>query len=83
LQQVVNGTKFELARQLLKNTGLSVTQIAAVLKYADASVFSRAFRIWANLGPTEWRTLHGEIGGGPTMPTAFNRRDADLGACDD
>lgn len=56
LQQLVARTRFELARQLLRNTGLRVTQIGLALGYEDANAFSRAFHGWAQCSPTEWRT---------------------------
>jgi len=56
LQQLINETRFELAQQLLKDTALAVTEIAAALQYADSTAFSRAFRGWANLSPRQWRT---------------------------
>ena len=49
--------RFELAQQLLRNTNLSIADIASTLQYKDANAFSRAFRIWANQSPTEWRAL--------------------------
>lgn len=55
LQQLVGRTRFELARQLLRNTGLRVTQIGLALGYEDANAFSRAFRGWAQCSPTQWR----------------------------
>jgi AraC-like DNA-binding protein len=55
LRQLVNRMRYELARQLLGNTGLSVSEIAAALEYADPNVFSRAFRSWASCSPTQWR----------------------------
>ena len=55
LQQIINQTRFELAQQFLANTTLSVTKIAAALRYDDPNVFSRAFRNWAELSPTQWR----------------------------
>ncbi len=55
LQQLVNEARFELAQQLLQNTCLSVSAIATALRYDDANAFSRAFRNWANLSPTQWR----------------------------
>jgi AraC-like DNA-binding protein len=55
LQQLINHSRFELAQQLLANTALSVAEIAAVLCYDDPNVFSRAFRGWAKLSPTQWR----------------------------
>jgi len=55
LQQLINQTRFELAQQLLQNTGLSVSEIAVALQYGDPNAFSRAFRNWANLSPSQWR----------------------------
>jgi AraC-like DNA-binding protein len=57
LQQIVSQTRFELAKQLLSNTQLAFTDVAAALHYADAAVFSRAFRGWANMSPRAWRGL--------------------------
>jgi len=56
LQQLINQTRFELAQQLLQNTGLPVAEIAAALQYADPNAFSRAFRGWADLSPSQWRS---------------------------
>lgn len=54
-QALVNRTRHELACQLLGNTQLSVTHIAAALQYADANAFTRAFHQWAGCSPTAWR----------------------------
>lgn len=59
LQELVAETRFELAKQLLQSTRMSVAEIAAVLHYSDANVFSRAFRNWAGASPREWR---GQLG---------------------
>jgi AraC-like DNA-binding protein len=56
LQQLINQTRFELAKQLLQNTNLSVSAIAISLRYDDPNAFSRAFRNWAKVSPTQWRT---------------------------
>ncbi len=48
-------TRYEIARQLLTDTGMAITDIAGVLGYADASAFTRAFRRWTNLSPAAWR----------------------------
>ena len=45
----------ELAQQLLRNTNLPVADVASALQYKDANAFSRAFRTWVDLSPTEWR----------------------------
>jgi AraC-like DNA-binding protein len=55
LQQLVSQTRFTLAQQLLANTQLPLSEIAAALHYADSAVFSRAFRKWAQMSPSEWR----------------------------
>lgn len=55
LQQLINQVRFELAKQLLENTALSVAAIATALSYSDANAFSWAFRTWATLSPTQWR----------------------------
>jgi AraC-like DNA-binding protein len=54
-QALVNRTRHELACQLLRNTQLPVTHIAAALQYADANAFTRAFHQWAGCSPTAWR----------------------------
>jgi AraC-like DNA-binding protein len=55
LKDLVAQTRFELARQLLQDTQLSVAEIAAALRYSDPNVFSRAFRGWADVSPRQWR----------------------------
>lgn len=43
------------ALELLEHTGLAVEQIAARLGYADAAVFTRAFRRWTGTTPGAYR----------------------------
>ena len=50
--------RFEIARQLLENTALPMTQIALALRYSEASAFSRAFRQWSGVAPRQWRVRH-------------------------
>lgn len=52
---LVDEVRYEIARQLLENTGMPVVQIAATLDYSDASAFTRAFRRWSGTTPTAWR----------------------------
>ena len=59
LQQLVSQTRFELAKQLLENTRLPISEIAAALHFADAAVFSRAFRGWSKTSPRDWRARRG------------------------
>jgi AraC-like DNA-binding protein len=55
LQRLVSQTRFELAKQLLENTRLPMSDIASALHFADAAVLSRAFRSWSKSSPKEWR----------------------------
>ena len=59
-QRVLGEIRFETACQLLDNTQLSLTDIAASLGYSESSAFTRAFRRWSGAVPsrrrrTEWR----------------------------
>lgn len=54
-RELLDEVRFEIARQMLKDTAMDVGQIAAVLDYADASAFTRAFRRWSGATPNQWR----------------------------
>lgn len=56
LQQLIDETRFELARQLLENTRMPASEIAMALGYADLSAFSRAFRGWAGASPRQYQS---------------------------
>jgi AraC-like DNA-binding protein len=45
---------------MLRNTSLGVQEIAAVLDYADASAFTRAFRRWSATTPAVWRAQNAQ-----------------------
>jgi AraC-like DNA-binding protein len=55
LQHMVAQARFEVARQLLRETRLGLQDIADALGYAEAAVFVRAFRGWAGCTPGQWR----------------------------
>lgn len=55
-KDLVEEQRYEIARQSLLNTDLQVGDVAALLGYADASAFTRAFRRWSGAGPAEWRS---------------------------
>ncbi|MCP5230162.1 AraC family transcriptional regulator [Accumulibacter sp.] len=55
LRALITEARFELAKQLLQNTALSVAAIAAALHYEDSNAFSRAFRSWSKRSPMQWR----------------------------
>lgn len=47
--------RFDMARHLLRNTEMSLSEIALVLGYAEASALTRAFRRWTGRAPRDWR----------------------------
>jgi AraC-like DNA-binding protein len=53
--ELVGECRFEIARQMLENTPLSVSQIGSSLGYSRASSFIRAFRRWSGTTPGQWR----------------------------
>ncbi len=55
LQQLIVAARFEIAGQLLRETRLTLREIAATVGYAEAPVFVRAFRRWAGCTPARWR----------------------------
>jgi AraC-like DNA-binding protein len=53
--ELVEEMLFEMARQMLSDSDLPVSEIATVLHYADARSFIRAFRRWSGATPARWR----------------------------
>jgi AraC-like DNA-binding protein len=52
---LVDETRYEVARQLLRDTRIPVAQVAAALDYSDPASFDRAFRRWSGTTPSAWR----------------------------
>ncbi len=48
-------TRFEVARQLLRDTDVAVGQIAIGLGYSGPTAFGRAFKRWSGRAPQAWR----------------------------
>ena len=55
-EELVESTRFELARHYLKQAHLSLTEIGYLLGYAELSTFSRAFRRWSGRSPRAFRS---------------------------
>jgi len=54
-QQILDGTRHELALGYVAQRRLSITEIAFMLGFSDVSNFNRAFRRWTGKAPTEYR----------------------------
>lgn len=50
--------RHRVAEELLQNTKMPLSKIAAALDYADTSAFIRAFKRWSGLPPAAWRRGH-------------------------
>jgi len=58
---IANQARFEIARQLLEDTDISLGQIAAALGYSEASAFTRAFGRWSGQTPSAWRAATARV----------------------
>ena len=56
-QEALRTVRFDVAQQLLRETTLSIGDIAGALGYAEPSAFVRAFRHWTRTTPGAWREL--------------------------
>jgi AraC-like DNA-binding protein len=54
-QALLDDTRQALATRYLRDSSLNLTQLAALLGYADLSTFSRAFRRWNGISPQQWQ----------------------------
>ncbi|WP_336491303.1 AraC family transcriptional regulator [Methylobacterium nigriterrae] len=57
-RRLANEAQFRVAKKLLANTGMSVTQISAALDFSELAAFTHAFRRWAGMSPSAWRQAH-------------------------
>jgi AraC-like DNA-binding protein len=55
-QQLVDQVRLERAQDLLRSTGMNLSQIADALGYADAANFTRAFKRWTGTSPSQYRS---------------------------
>ena len=54
-QQVLDGARYGLACDYLRQPGLALTDIAFLLGYQEQSAFSHAFKEWSGINPGAWR----------------------------
>jgi AraC-like DNA-binding protein len=55
---IANEVRFDIARQLLEDTTISLVQVATILGYSEASAFTRAFERWSGQSPSAWRSAN-------------------------
>jgi AraC-like DNA-binding protein len=53
---LLDTSRYEFARQLLRDTRLSVADISAALGYSESASFNHAFRRWSGTTATAWRS---------------------------
>jgi AraC-like DNA-binding protein len=53
--ELVEQARYLAARDLLRDAGIKITEIALDVGYSDAAHFNRAFRRWAGTTPREFR----------------------------
>lgn len=54
-RELLDESRYEISRRLLRDSMLSLSEIADILDYASASAFARAFRRQSGMAPTLWR----------------------------
>jgi len=64
----------KMARQMLNDSDLAVSEIAQILHYPDARSFIRAFRRWSDSTPARWRATQKQLRRTPVAQRS--RRDS-------
>ncbi|MDH4561125.1 AraC family transcriptional regulator [Pseudomonas sp. BN411] len=54
-QELLDQTRQAMATRYICDSSIKLTQLAALLGYADLSVFSRAFTRWNGVSPQKWK----------------------------
>jgi AraC-like DNA-binding protein len=52
---IVQDIQFEAAKHLMRESEMTLSEVASSLGYAELSVFTRAFRRWSGMTPSDWR----------------------------
>ena len=55
-QEQLDKVRSELAISYLQEPLFSLTDIAELLGFAESSVFTRSFKRWFGITPSQWRT---------------------------
>ncbi|GAA3567294.1 AraC family transcriptional regulator [Marinobacter xestospongiae] len=79
-QQLVDEVRLQRAGELLENTAMNLSQIADALGYADAANFTRAFKRWTGVSPSQYRNQQKQDAAEPAQvpAPALERRAVSL-----
>lgn len=55
-EQVVDTLRRDVAMRILEESDVKLAQLSQMLGYHEPSAFTRAFRRWTSMSPSEWRT---------------------------
>lgn len=81
-RQLSNEALFRVAKQLLTDTSMSLTQISTALNFSEPAAFTHAFRRWSGMAPSAWRRAHRPVrssDGAQEEPYPTGRRDMRCG----
>ena len=53
--QLADAARYEFSRQLLCDSGMNLGEISEIVGYSDASSFTKAFRRWSGMTPSQWQ----------------------------
>jgi AraC-like DNA-binding protein len=54
-QEILDQVRYDVARQMLRETNRSVTEVGAALGFSESSGFTHAFHRWSGVSPSAWR----------------------------
>ncbi|QDI79018.1 AraC family transcriptional regulator [Methylorubrum populi] len=54
-RRLADEAQSQVAKQLLADTSMSVTQVSAILNFSEPAAFTHAFRRWSGMTPSAWR----------------------------
>ncbi len=54
-KELADEVQFQVAKKLLADPCMSLSQISAILNFSHPSAFTHAFRRWSGMTPSAWR----------------------------
>jgi len=85
-REILDTVRFDVARQLLTDSHISLDDVADSLGYASVSPFMRSFQRWAGTTPARWRRAATNGGPGPSRHQPDDHgapgRQQDVADCD-